>query len=245
MRGILSVAAVAVFSSSALAGFTQVGKVPVGEHSQERILQTLYGGDFVRNETDFFNGTVTVRRVDDGMTSTPAMSMAFGTIGDTTDEVWAGSMFSIKAVAKFSLNTQNLSISDGVNTTALFGATGYGYDVTGSASYNATGKNVHFIRSGDSGTQSSIVADNLDGRDHMITYEVLGLNTNAKVWVMFWEDLDRSPSLAKNRTHSDYNDLVVEMRAVPVPLPAAVWAGGALVASTAVFGKRIRRMVGA
>lgn len=239
-------AAVAV-ASSAFAGFTQVGATPKFEHSHERILQTLYGGDFHRIGTDFFNGSVTVRRVDDGMTSVSPMSMFTGTIGDTTDETWTGALFKAKAIAKFSDNSQNLAITNGKSTHHLFSAHGYGYNVTGEATFDASSMGeTWFIRSGDSGMHSSRTADNADGRDHMITYEVLGIGgPNEKVWVMFWEDLTRTPGLSNKRTHSDYNDLVVEMRAMPVPLPAAAWAAIALGGGALAMRKRIRRIAGA
>jgi hypothetical protein len=234
-------------SSTAFAGFTNVGLVPAREHSQERILETLYGGDFYRTGADFFNGTITVRRVDDTMTITPAMSMARGTIGDTTDETWAGAKFTARAVAKFSDNTQNLAIDGGNGLHHLFSAFGYGYSVTGSATFDASNiASARFVRSGDSGTHSSRASENSDGRDHMITYEVLGLSgVSDKVWVMFWEDLNKTPGMSNKRTYADYNDLVVETRATAVPLPAGVWAALALGGAAFSFKKRIRKIMGA
>lgn len=240
-------AAATVASPAAFAGYTNVGLVPVREHSHERILETLYGGDFYRTGADFFNGSITVRRVDDAMTSTPAMSMAAGTVGDTTDESWAGAKLTVRAVGKFSDNTQNLAIDGGTGAKHLFSATGYGYDVSGSAKFDASMfSDARFIRSGDSGTHSSRTAENEDGRDHMITYEVLGLaGVNDKVWIMFWEDLNKTNGMSTKRTFADYNDLVVEARATAVPLPAGVWA--ALALGGAAFGmkKRARKIMGA
>lgn len=246
-KAAVAVAAVAVCTGSAHAGFTTVGRAPVQEHTHVQILNTLYGGSFRAMENDFFNGTISARRVDDGMSYRTTMSMARGTIGDATDETWQGARFTARAVAKFSDNTQNLAIAwGGGNLASLFSATGYAYNVTGAATFDASGRDVHFVRSGDSGTHYSVTDMNDDGRDHMITYEILGLaGVNEKVWLTFWEDLSRTPALATKRTHSDYNDLVVELRATPVPLPAAAW-GAMLVGGGAVaFRKRIKRTVGA
>jgi hypothetical protein len=239
-------AAAALFTpSNVFAGFTGVGKIGAGEHAQEQILENIYGGDFFKIGDDFFNGTVTVRRVDDGMTVTKPMSMTDGTIGDTTDEIWAGSTFTARAVAKFSDHSQSLSIADDNGTSSLFDAIGFGYNVTGAKTFDASNKNTWFVRSGDTGTHYSQTSMNADGRDHMLTYEVLGLaGVQDKVWVMFWEDLTKTASTNK-RTHSDYNDLVVEMRATAIPLPAAAWAAIALGGGTFAFGKRIRKLVGA
>jgi hypothetical protein len=243
---IISFAAAATVAASSFAGFTAIGRAPTSEHTQAQIFSNVYGGTFHQIGDDFFNGTITARRVDDGMSVTPPMSMARGTIGDTTDERWDGSSFSVRALAKWSMNTQTLSINDGAGTHDLFSSFGYGYNASGSANFNATGKITSFVRSGDSGTQSSITRNNVDGRDHMLTYEILGLaGVNDKVWVMFWEDLNRSAGLATKRTHSDYNDLVVEMRAAAVPLPAAAWAAIAVGGVGAIFRKRVRKIAGA
>ena len=64
---------------------------------------------------------------------------------------------------------------------------------------------------------------NADGLDHMVTYQITGLGTDATVWLVLWED--------EITFDHDYNDLVVEISAV-VPAPAA-WcllavAGGAV-----------------
>ena len=106
--------------------------------------------------------------------------------------------------------------------------TGSGYNVSGSANCDMDGKTFEFTRSGDSGTQCSLDSMNSDNRDHMVTYEVDGLaGQTGPVWVMFWEDLNKTPDLSKNRTYMDYNDLAVEIRSTvtPIPLPPAASAG--------------------
>lgn len=242
---LLSATVLAASCTTAMAGFTDVRKVPTFEHSQERVFEQLYGGDFTRIGTDFFNGGISIRRVDDGMTHTPSMSMAKGTIGDTTDETWAGAKVTIKPLGRWSGNSQSLSINDGGKVSKLFDVSGYGYSINDvSVTRDLFGKNIEFIREGDSGRHSSITANNADGRDHMITYEVLGLSGKDKVWVMMWEDLNLSPLLTKGRTSADYNDLIVEMRATAVPLPAAVWAGLAVVGGATVLRKRFRKIAG-
>jgi len=242
---ILAASAAVAISSVAFAGFTKIGAAPASEPSQHSIINTLYGGGFHKIGDDFFNGAVTLRRVDDAMSVTPSMNIARGTIGDTTDASVIEGRFTARAVAKFSNNSQSLSIDRGGSVSHLFDVTGYGYDVSSTTAHGkCMGEMMTFTRSGDSGTHSSDMTRNADGRDHMITYEVLGLGTKEKTWLMFWEDLDFSPSLPKRRTHSDYNDLVVEIRATAVPLPAAVWAGGALLGTAGVFRKRLKRAVG-
>jgi hypothetical protein len=67
----------------------------------------------------------------------------------------------------------------------------------------------------------------------MVTYRVTGLDTYETVWLLFWEDLP------KNSSDLDYNDLVVEIRALPEPATLAWSTMGALVM---LFGYR-RRLV--
>jgi hypothetical protein len=50
-----------------------------------------------------------------------------------------------------------------------------------------------------------------NGEDHMVTYLMGGVSSTATVWAIFMEDLPLYES------DKDYNDFVVEIRAVPEP----------------------------
>src|SRR5207253_6215587 len=87
-------------------------------------------------------------------------------------------------------------------------------------------------RGGEGNLFSSNQADNVDKRDHLVTYEIGGLPgqpANVTTRVLFWEDLP-APS-----SDFDFNDFVVELKTDPplgagtapllIPLPPAAWTG--------------------
>ena len=60
------------------------------------------------------------------------------------------------------------------------------------------------------------------GSDHLVTYLIEGLATEKTVWMLFWEDL---PSSGWDQ---DYNDFVIEVRAIPEPATVFLLGLGAL-----------------
>ena len=61
------------------------------------------------------------------------------------------------------------------------------------------------------------------GMDHLITFFVDGAAVNGeRVWLLFWEDL---PSTGWDQ---DYQDFVVEVRAVPEPMTICLFGLGGL-----------------
>lgn len=243
----IAVAPVAIsVPTAASAGVTDVGVVRTDEESPRSILSTLYGGAFEPVGDDLTNGAVTARRVPDA----PAAS------ADTaqTDQVWTLGRFSVRAAAKFSNYSQRLAIRRPDGSTAdLFAADGYGYDSTGQGSLASGVTQGRFVRSGGTGAQSSLQADNPEQRDHLISYEIRGLpdaGQDERVWVMFWEDLDPALARVPGRTGRDYNDLAVELRAsaapadaASIPLPAGAWATagvGVIAFATAAKQGRLR-----
>ena len=214
----------------AQAGFTTIGKTGVGEDNQLQILEHQYGGSWHEEDGDFYDGSISAMRVDDFLNNPGVLNVATGQIGYSTDQIWSGGKFVVTAVAKFSDNTQNLSILDsGGNTHEVMNVQGSGYNITpASVVMNMNGGTFKWVRSGNSGTQTSLDSDNADGRDHLITYEIKGLpGVSTPVWMLFFEDLTLTPGLPKGRSSADFNDLVVEVRPEvnAIPLPPAEWAG--------------------
>ena len=97
---------------------------------------------------------------------------------------------------------------------------------------------------GNSGTDSSTPSNNGDGRDHVVTYQISGAHPDPQ-YVQFWEDLPKTPEMiAKDRTISDFNDLVVQLQPNAIPLPPALLSGSGLIAFIATAGayrSRFRR----
>ena len=72
----------------------------------------------------------------------------------------------------------------------------------------------------------SLESSNTDGNsDHLITYKIEGLGTSDTVWLLFWEDQ------ATGASDRDFNDFVVEVRAIPEPATAMflIFGGASLI----------------
>lgn len=244
-------AALLFTASAAVAAPTEIGKIHPGEDDAPQILSSLYGGEFLPVDgtnditgRDLTNGSVIARRLPDGPPDGPATA--------DTDQLWDLRSFTARAVAKFSEFGQSFSVADSSGESVpLFTADGYGYDVSGEGQFAGDVSEARFVRAGETGTQSTVPADNLDGRDHVISYEIEGMPGGQPTWVMFWEDLSTARVTNPNRTTEDYNDLAVELRAaarvgggaVAIPLPMPVWAGLALGGFAMFTVKRARGRV--
>jgi hypothetical protein len=229
LKGIAAATIGSLFGiSAAHAGYTSIKTNPA-EDMQMQIIAHTFGGSWHAEDGDFYCGGVQAMRVDDFLVNSSVMNLANGQIGDATDQKWTANSFTCTAVAKFSDNTQILGTLDSNgHSETLMNVTGSGYNVSGSATCDMDGKTFEFTRSGNSGTQNSLDSMNSDDRDHMVTYEIEGLaGQTGPVWMMFWEDLNKTPDLAKGRTSSDFNDLAVEIRptVTAIPLPPAASAG--------------------
>ena len=236
--------AIASFAgASAYASFSPVGVLHPGEAGQLQILEHQYGGDWHRVGDDFYNGTMSAKRMDDFLSDPSVLDVAKGACGYSTDQYWCGDKIQLTAVAKFSGNAQRLSLvdSDGQTTKAL-DVKGYGFNIEpATTTVNMHGDTFTFRRDGDGGPMFSVNSMNLDLRDHVITYVIEGLpGVSGPVWMMFFEDMNKLVNTPKNRTFADYNDLIVEVRSVvsAVPLPPASWAGLFTIAGGALVRSR-------
>ena len=219
-----------VAAGSAHASFTSIGKMAAGEASQEQILEHQYGGDWHKVGDDYYNGAMSAKRMDDYLSDPSVLNIATGKCGYSTDQMWCGNTFNVSAVAKFSLYSQHIAALDAHgHTHDGFDVNGYGYAIDPvSQMLDLHGQQFKWVRSGDSGTETSMESDNGDQRDHLVTYVIDGVpGMSGPVWMLFFEDIDRSLIPASGRSYADFNDLVLEVRSVvaPVPLPPAGWAG--------------------
>lgn len=219
-----------IAAGSAHASFTTIGKMAAGEANQEQILEHQYGGDWHKVGDDYYNGSMSAKRMDDWLSDPSALNIKTGQCGYSTDQMWCGNTFNVSAVAKFSDYGQHIAALDAHgHTHDLFDVNGYGFSINPqSEMLDLHGQQFKWVRSGDSGTETSMDSDNADHRDHLVTYVIDGVpGVSGPVWMLFFEDLDRSVMPSNTRTYADFNDLVLEVRSVvaPVPLPPAGWAG--------------------
>jgi hypothetical protein len=207
-----------------------------GEATQLGIISDIYlsyGGTFVADGLGFTNATagITVKRVfdtDGGLTLNILM-------GDETgvDQVWTDGLASVSAEAKFASLTQSFGWnSDGGELGTTYTELLTEADIGGpSVEIEITGDFLWGIKPNGDEWWSRIDV-NSDTTDHLMTYFVEGLSDlamNERAWLLFWEDL---PSAGDG----DYNDFVIELRAIPEP--GTLLLVGVGLAALAVFRNR-------
>jgi hypothetical protein len=210
---------------------------PYGEAGHKAILESLYSGVFTAVGDDFLGSGaaagIQVLRQDDFLAPMGVLSVTDGARGSAADAIWAGGVISATAQARYAGHSQRFGFDRGNGFELLFDVQGSGMNVTGSASVDLRDDTWRWVRRKQDNTNTwySDPLWNDDGMDHMVTYRVTGLDTDETVWLLFWEDL---PKCSSDR---DYNDLVVEIRALPEPATLA-WTtlGGVVV----LFGYRRR-----
>jgi len=200
-----------------------------GEAGHKAILESLYSGVFTAVGDDFVGSDgaagIQVLRQDDFLTPMGVLSAVDGARGTAADAIWAGGVISATAEARYASHSQRFGFDRGDGFESLFDVQGYGMNVTGSATVDLTGDTWRWVRRKQDGSNPwhSDRTWNHDGLDHMVTYRVTGLDTSETVWLLFWEDLPKCSS------DLDYNDLVVEVRALPEPATLAWTTVGGLV----------------
>ncbi len=193
------------------------------EASHLEILESVYGGTFVADDYDFVgggaSGAIDAIRYDDLLTpmGTVDVSDPAGR-GLVADAFWADGNLRATATARYAGHSQRFGYDVGDGFERLFDVRGSGTHVTGQAEVDLSGESWVWGRSKTNGRNTfySDPATNSDGIDHMVTYRITGLDTDETVWLLFWEDLPAP------RSDLDYNDLVVEVRAIPEPASAAI-----------------------
>ncbi|MEM6552801.1 MAG: hypothetical protein AAF750_11835 [Planctomycetota bacterium] len=205
-------------ASMASAGFTAIAPPFAGEVGHEEILESTFGGDFVASGLDFTNGTVTATRVD-----------------DDDNQLFVIPVFDAEAEAVFAALDQTFGYLPGPaggEFVTIFDVGGREFDVTGAVSgLTIDNQPFRFARMGVNGLDSSLDADN-GGLDKLVTYEITGLDTDAAVTMLFFEDI------LGTAADDDFQDLVVKVTARPIPNPAAFGAGLALLAALALRRRR-------
>lgn len=239
------------FASSAFAGFSPISTTP-GEGTIPGIMGHIYGGTFSLDDTyDYNNGSLTALRISD--TAPQNGGLPYNDPGpNTTDQLWSASMFQATAEANFAeLSTTPFGYIPGASGgtfKSLFSVTGTQYNVTGSGSFSPSGT-FRTAAQNKYGMLSSLPSDNidtadssLDGKDHIVTYEIDGLPGSDKTWLLFFDDYGDN---GKDGDF-DYQDLVIQLKTLP-PAPPSVPEPGSLMllggTMLALF-KRARRSPG-
>lgn len=220
-----------LLAAPVMAGFTTVQGPASGEKSHKQIFEGVYGGTFTGsginlgngNFSIFSNGTITATRVDDNGLAA-LLNMLTGAPGTGDDDIWTDGMATTTAEARFAGYTQEFGYRvTSFGYVKLFDVTGTGFLVSGSATITfGTGATWEWARANDSDSgplnnaHFSDEPSNCDVLDHMVTYAISGtpsLPSTTKVWLLFLEDMNATPC-PNSPSDRDFNDLVVEIRAV-------------------------------
>ncbi|MCA9251235.1 MAG: PEP-CTERM sorting domain-containing protein [Phycisphaerae bacterium] len=202
--------------------------------THESIIETVYGGDFVANGDDYNDGGsgVSAIRFDDSLTPNGMISLLTAGKGDASDRVWSDAFITAKTVWLRADFTQQFGFDRGNGFELLFDAFGEYENVTGEGSADLTGETWRWVRRDQDGTRawSSDPGQNPDFLDHMVTYQVDGLNRTGVTYLIFIEDLYGSHTTDGGFSDRDFDDLVIEVHATPEPATAMLVLGGAMIA---------------
>ncbi len=225
-------------SSTALGDFTNVNE-PIynNEPNHLQILEGIYGGVFRANGLDYTNDVISAIRVMDNVDDADPTNLGAAPNGKFSDAMWTGGVATMTAKARFAGKTQSFGYVD-TNTneyTTLFDLTGNQFEVGGSAEVDLSNLTYMFARENVGGGDRffSQAGENVDGFDHLVTYQITGLDDGRVTWLLFWEDTAEADGILSD---FDYNDLVVEISAIPGP-PAIL----AIAAGLGCLGRRRRR----
>jgi hypothetical protein len=219
-------------------GYTSVNPPPGSEKSHAQILKDIYGQNFTLDGAggrDYVgdNG-ITAKRVYDFDDIFYDITHVYKHEPNDVDQIWTDGAVTVTAFAKYASYHQ------------AFGWNGGGLDTDFQPLVDDTdigGPGISFsITSGEEflwGYQANRCdwwepdmelewwskpdkQNHCVGEDHMVTYFMDGVSSTETVWLIFMEDMRLYES------DQDYNDFVVEIRAVPEPGSILLLGLGAL-----------------
>jgi len=205
-----------------------------GEESHLDIINDIYADSFAVQgsdlgygvHTEYSNGLVTVYRVNDFGIEVPATNILTKKINKTLDKLWVDGIATVNVKAKFAAYSQSFGYLLDSGYVPLFDVVGDSFNVSGDAVADfPLGSAWQWVRSGTGHTFYSDPDNNSDKLDHMVTYWVDGLNDGYVTWLLFWEDVSGDYCDGSDR---DFNDLVVEIKAIPEPISFLLLGAGAV-----------------
>lgn len=199
-----------------------------GEPTMVNILGGIYGGTWVDGGPDYTNGEITVYRVYDFDDLDESLHIVNGNQYDI-DQIWTDGIATVTAQAKYASLGQSFGWNQGgtdpCNYQELLSYDGPSGVIEGGpvVEIEIAGDFLWGIRPNEDEWWSKMSLNKDGGSDHLITFYVDGANKNGeRVWLLFWEDL---PSPGWDQ---DYQDFVIEVRAVPEPMTICLFGLGGL-----------------
>ncbi|MBN1393337.1 MAG: PEP-CTERM sorting domain-containing protein [Sedimentisphaerales bacterium] len=223
----------------AVFGYTTINPPPGGELSHLQILQNVYGQTFTASGVDYIgDGGISARRVYDHDDIVYNTTHVYNHLPTDVDQIWMDGTVTVTAIAKYASYTQAFGWNGGGLGTEFvelvdqgdIGGPGVSFQVTSGSQflwgYQAKNNpNCGWWEPGLEWWSKPDKQNHCISEDHLVTYFIEGASSTEAVWLIFMEDLrfyDCPPS------DRDYNDFVVEIRAIPEPASLLLLGFGAL-----------------
>lgn len=221
-------------------GYTNVN-LPIfpEEKNHAEILYDIYGQNFTASGVDYVgDGGITARRVYDFDDIVYNTTHVYNHSPNDVDQIWTDGTVTVTALAKYASYTQAFGWNGGGLGTDFvelvnhgdIGEDGVSFQITSGSQflwgYQAKGNPYcGWWAPGLEWWSKPDAHCHCIGEDHMVTYFIEGASETEAVWAIFMEDLRFFGSPPSDR---DYNDFVVEIRAIPEPGSILLLGLGAL-----------------
>ena len=199
-----------------------------GEPTMVNIFSGIYGGTWTNGGPDYTNGDITAYRVYDYDDGEETVHLIDGDQFDI-DQIWTDGIATVTAQAKYASLGQSFGWNQGGTDPCNYEEL---INYSGPSGVIEDGPTVEIDIDGDflwgiqpnSDEWWSKMSHNEDGgMDHLISFFIDGASLeDESVWLLFWEDL---PSSGWDQ---DYQDFVIEIRAVPEPMTICLFGLGGL-----------------
>jgi hypothetical protein len=218
-------------------GYTPVAPPPAGEKNHAQILKDIYGQFFTPDGLNYVGDDgITAIRVYDFDDILYNTTHVYHHNPNDVDQIWTDGEVTVTALAKYASYDQAFGWNNdglGTNFTLLvddsnIGGPGVSFTITEGQEFlwgyqaRRTGCTGWWW---EPGLEWWSLVDENDGEDHMVTYFMEGVSPDQTVWAIFMEDLRFGDCTPSDR---DYNDFVVEIRAIPEPATICLLVLGGL-----------------
>lgn len=227
--GLFMATLVILLPFSSFAVLTPVYAPPAGEEPHAKILGDIYSGG-----TSFIGtGTPLNYAVWSQYTSADNSIIAYR-VDDALDQIWNTDCV-VSAKAKYAGQNQSFGWDEGALNGTNYNQLLTDADIILGTNVLVNTGEVSFLwglkSTGSMGNYLwwSKTSLNYDGKDHMVTYRIEGLNTDCEVYLLFFEDLPKYDYKGHTLADWDYNDFVVEICQIPEPASIALLGLGVII----------------